>query len=293
MKKVKFFVLVLILSVAFIGCTPDLVVKNLDVNWGVSNKKAKVEIVNIGNKDAGKFLVYFNGDENPESPNRRPQVSRNVPGLAQGASVVLEADFAPLAHPDNNNLGNVYMITVIADPKHQVKESNENNNEEEFLLQAPVVDQLNLVSSGNLVVDNTQSVGQTFTVSQPGQLIGIEVAAVRCLATETDVLTLEVGQGSVSFGTVSITGAGLLGPGQCGVVPAALNLTVNGSGYFDLVSLNQTVVAGQTFFFKLTNSSSRDFRIGISSDLYAGGTATVNTSPSNLKDLAFKIIVVH
>lgn len=153
----------------------------------------------------------------------------------------------------------------------------------------PVVDQSNLVPSGNLVADASQSVGQTFTVSQAGLLIGIEVAAVRCQATETDDLTLEVGQGAVSFGTASITGQGLLGPGQCGVVPAPLVLTTEGPGYFDLTPLNRTLAAGQTYFFKLTNASSRDFRIGISSDLYAAGTSLVNDAASPPHDLTFKI----
>jgi len=131
MKKLKFFSLMLILLFAFVGCKPDLTVKDLNVTWDAANKKAEAKIANIGNKAAGNFLVYFNGDENPESPNRRPQVSHIVPGLAKGASIILKADFAPLAHPDNNNLGNVYKITVLVDPKGMVKESNENNNVQE------------------------------------------------------------------------------------------------------------------------------------------------------------------
>ncbi len=134
MKEVKLFVFVLILLSAFLGCKPDLVVTNLDVTWDAGNKKAKAEITNIGNKDAGAFLVYFNGEEDPISPNRRPQVSHNIPNLAKGNSIVLEADFAPLAHPDNNNLGNVKSILVIADPKNMVEENNENNNEKVFPL---------------------------------------------------------------------------------------------------------------------------------------------------------------
>ena len=53
MKKVKSFALALILLFAFVGCAPDLVVKNLELNWdpeplpplgsGV-NKTAKAEI---------------------------------------------------------------------------------------------------------------------------------------------------------------------------------------------------------------------------------------------------------
>jgi len=141
MKKAESFALALIFLFAFLGCAPDLVVKDLQLNWdpeplpplgsGV-NKKAKAEIANIGNKDAGRFLVYFDGEEDPVSPTRRPQVSKDVPHLAKGDSIHLEADFAPLAHRDNNYLENVKKILVIADPKGMVKEKNENNNEREI-----------------------------------------------------------------------------------------------------------------------------------------------------------------
>ncbi|MEC4684784.1 MAG: CARDB domain-containing protein [Nitrospirota bacterium] len=134
MKRVKFFAFIFILSAALVGCAPDLVVKNLDVTWNAVDKKASAEIANIGNKDAGTFMVYFNGDEDPVSPNYRPQVRYNIPGLAKGAAITLDADFAPLAHPDNDYLRNVYKITVLVDPKGMVKESNENNNVKEVLL---------------------------------------------------------------------------------------------------------------------------------------------------------------
>ncbi len=132
MKRFKFFALTFILLSALVGCAPDLTVKQLDVTWNAADKKASAEIENIGNKNAGNFMVYFNGDEMPESANHRPQVRHNVPGLNKGASTILEADFAPLAHPDNNNLGNVNKITVLVDPKGMVNESNENNNTQEF-----------------------------------------------------------------------------------------------------------------------------------------------------------------
>ncbi len=60
-----------------------------------------------------------------------------MPGFAKGASITLNADFAPLAHPDNNNLGNVNKITVMADLKGMVKESNENNNTKEKPVPCP------------------------------------------------------------------------------------------------------------------------------------------------------------
>lgn len=135
MKRSKILAYILILLLfALVGCAPDLVVRDLDVTWDEVNKEAKAEIANIGNKDAGNFMVYFNGDENPESTNHRPQVRHNVPGLAKGASAILEADFGPLAHPDNNHLGNIYKIRVLVDPKGMVEESNENNNVKEFAI---------------------------------------------------------------------------------------------------------------------------------------------------------------
>ncbi len=139
MKVAKIFSLVFILVFLVVGCKPDLVVKNLNVTWDAANKKAKAEIANIGNKDAGSFMVYFNGVEDPVSPNRRPQVRNNIPALAKGNSIILEADFAPLAHPDNNNLGNVYKILVLVDPKNTVEESNENNNEKEVAISSSML----------------------------------------------------------------------------------------------------------------------------------------------------------
>ena len=131
MRRVRIIFLFVIPLLAFTACDPDLIIENeIVVTWNGS-KKATVVIKNIGDADAGNFMVYFNGDENPVSDNHRPQVRFNIPSLAAGASKELEADFGPLAHPNNNNLGNVFKITVMVDPKGMVKESNENNNTKE------------------------------------------------------------------------------------------------------------------------------------------------------------------
>jgi len=290
MRSMGILSLVVMLLFVTGGCAPDLTVKKLKVTWDGTNRKAEAEIANIGTKDAGKFMVYFNGDENPVSANHRPQVRQEVQGLARGAFITLYADFARLAHPDNNNLGNVYKITVMVDPKGMVRESNEeNNNKDAPIPTAPVVSPYNLISAGNSVVDNTQWVSQTFTATQTAQLVGIEVAAVCCQATGTDALTLEIGQGALSLGSASIMGAVLPGPGQCGVVPPALQLNVQGPGYFALSSLNINLVQGNTYYFKLMSPTNRDFRVGVSTDLYSGGSASVNGSATS-KDLAFKIV---
>ena len=115
--------------VAFVGCGPNLTVRNATVTWNATTKVATAEVANIGNRPAGEFLVYFNGEENPMSSNHRPQVRLPVAGLAAGTAVVLTADFAPLAHPDNASLGNVHRISITADPKSQIAERREDDNE--------------------------------------------------------------------------------------------------------------------------------------------------------------------
>ncbi len=67
-------------------------------------------------------------------------------------------------------------------------------------------------------------------------------------------------------------------------------MTTKGAGYFDLSSLSVHVIAGQSYAFRVTNASVRDFRIGTSANVYGGGTATVNDSPFT-GDIAFKILV--
>jgi subtilase family serine protease len=128
MKVFAVFASAVLLSFSLTGCAPDLTVRVLNTAWNETTKSATATIENIGSRDAGIFMVYFDGEENPVSSNHRPQVRLNVPGLAKGVSVALTADFAPLAHPDNANLGNVYKIKVMADPKNMVEESNETNN---------------------------------------------------------------------------------------------------------------------------------------------------------------------
>ena len=124
--------------ISLVGCPangPDLKVICHDFVWDAARKEAKAEIKNIGAADAGEFMVYFNGEENPESQNHRPQDRHHVSGLAAGESIFLEADFKLLEHPDNLNLANVHAIRVMVDPKNMVRETDETNNECVMLVQ--------------------------------------------------------------------------------------------------------------------------------------------------------------
>lgn len=137
MKGLKISALMLLLVFFCAGCKPDLVVNKVDVIWDAGNKRAVAEIANIGCRDAGRFPVYFDGDESPVSPRDLPQRILYVPGLAKGATVTLDADFAPLARPTNYNLTNVYQVTVTVDPKNIINESNETNNRKTGLVFKP------------------------------------------------------------------------------------------------------------------------------------------------------------
>lgn len=111
---------------------PDLIIDGEPtVDWNLPNDKAEVSFIvkNQGTDAAGEFLVYVDGVESPESTNRRPQVSKKIAGLAAGASTTVTGSFIPLKHPDNGDLSRVYRLKFILDPKEQVSEKDEGNNE--------------------------------------------------------------------------------------------------------------------------------------------------------------------
>lgn len=115
------------LAAILAGCAPDLIVRHPVYDDGAKTGYALIK--NIGNRDAGRFLVYFDAND-PISKNHIPQVSVEIPNLRKGASTNLVADFSSLAHLDNNYLRNFHSITVRVDPKNMVAESNERNNTE-------------------------------------------------------------------------------------------------------------------------------------------------------------------
>lgn len=139
MKKIESLSLIICVVFFLFGCAPDLSVRRLEVNWDNANKNVKADIENQGNKDAGSFRVHIKGVEDPESPTHKPEISRDVANLARHQVTTINADFAPLAHQDNDNLGNIHTIRVVVDPDNIVKESKENNNVKEYPISGDVV----------------------------------------------------------------------------------------------------------------------------------------------------------
>lgn len=157
-----------------------------------------------------------------------------------------------------------------------------------------MLDQQNLTSNGNLVCNSQQNVGQTFQVGSGGLLAGIEIAAIRCQATENDIIRLGIGrQGGATVGTVELSGQGIPGPGLCGVIPDPLGQNVIGPAHIDVRSLGFEVTSGERYQFTLECPSIVDFRVGTSADVYPMGENLANGNLVANSDLAFKIFVAR
>lgn len=123
----RFTTLSILAALLCAGCA-DLTVRDTQVVWTSDIKLAAATIANVGLRSSGPTAVYFDGDENPVSPNYRPQVQADLEPLAPGQSVVRVADFTSLARAENAFLGNVRSVTVRVDPKNLIRESSETNN---------------------------------------------------------------------------------------------------------------------------------------------------------------------
>lgn len=286
--------LVIIGIVAMLSACADLTVQTVAVTWNETEKKATAVIKNESRFSANDFLVYFDADENPVSQNRRPQVSHHITSLSGGASVALEADFDSLAHPDNSRLANVYQITVRADPKNQVRESNEDNND---LSEAISTDggsnvvSHNLLTSGNWVINSLYKVKQTVLVTNGGTLAGIELSLLRCTASSPTQFIVEFGQGTTVLGTASMYANDMPGQNQCGVIPPDLEMNTIGPGYFIFSGQNIVLQAGQQYFIYVYGDDASDMRAGHDNNgIYGDGSALHNGNPTN-SDLVFKVLV--
>ncbi|MEN6386854.1 MAG: CARDB domain-containing protein [Phycisphaerales bacterium] len=113
------------------GCQPDLKISKFDIDWNDDVKKVNARIKNTGGEGTGPFTVNINAIEEPTSINHRPVITKEIPNLGKNDYIDINADFAPLAHPDNADLKNVKKIQIVVDPTGMVKESNKNNNTEE------------------------------------------------------------------------------------------------------------------------------------------------------------------
>lgn len=274
------------------GCS-DVSVESVNVtSWDEDNKTAVAVIRNKSFFSAGEFMVYFDGDENPVSQNHRPQVTHKVNSLAGGASIELTADFIPLAHPDNHQLANIYQITVRADPKNQVRESNEDNN----VKSAPTptgstanVVAHNLVPEGNWVISSLDQVKQTFLTTAGGTLAGVELALLRCTASSPIEFIVEFGQGGTALATESMAANDMPGLNQCGVTPPALDMASTGPGYFDFSSHNITLQAGQEYYIRAYGNIDSQMRAGLNLNQYNDGSAEHNGNPA-IHDLVFKVL---
>lgn len=117
------------------GCTekPDLIVDHIVTqSWTNDQKMTNVALKNIGAARANDIRVYINLEEDPVSPNHRPQFVRVIeflePGQQVSYSVFWNHPDSGLQHEDNSFLGNATAVLVEIDPKDEIDEINELNN---------------------------------------------------------------------------------------------------------------------------------------------------------------------
>ena len=132
MKKASFF---FVLAAAFLfilsSCcqSPDLIVTDLDVVWSDTAQLVSFKVQNIGKSAADSFMVYVDLEEDPVSPDHRPQHQAQVQGLAADSTLEFASiNLRYLAHPDNHLLANVKGIKVTVDPQSAISECKEDNN---------------------------------------------------------------------------------------------------------------------------------------------------------------------
>ena len=217
-----------------------------------------------------------------------------VPALNVGATHTVQRQL-------QLNVAQNYRNTVTVDIDNSVNESNERNNiaTDDYTVtqgESLVVDHSSLVSDGYLILSGAEWAQQTFEVSQTAKLEGIEVALRRCQTPDAATITLEVGQDTTSFGSVTKPATAIAAlpetATECSQYPNPLDLNTTGPGYYDLSGLNRTLVAGQKYYFKVTttDSPSMGFRIGFTTTQYPDGELVLLSGPFS-QDLVFKIVL--
>ena len=178
-----------------------------------------------------------------------------------------------------------------------VREDRDDNNERTAPVPRPgmpQLDQKNLLSSaGYGIVDSTQAMSQVFNVSHSGRLVSIEVSATKGDShwdSPLHVMDMEVGvwNGPV-LGTQTLQASALPPAGTVPLLP--LDPSVTGPASYDFSSQDIELQPGQPYYFRLTHTDYRMFRVGTSYNLYGGGTAWGNGQwPA--EDVAFKVVIV-
>ena len=129
--KIYLSLFVVILMMAFIGCQPNLVVQDAQIDF--AEKTVQVFVKNIGDKDAGEHLTYIEINDVSASNSLKPQTqfSAKVSGIAVGNSwnsgPIPFSDFSSHRGLDLYSL-TLANLVVRADAKNMVTESNENDN---------------------------------------------------------------------------------------------------------------------------------------------------------------------
>ena len=284
---------VVVVAASIVGCAQtNLVARGLGVEWHGNVRTARAYVVNDGDAASGPFLVYFDADENPVSSNYRPQVTREVPGLAAHERIVLDADFAPLGRAENAQLANVRAITLRVDPKEAVSESKEDDNALVSNLPVTPVQVLFapiLRTQGWIVNDVHNPLVQTLRSPVSGHLTGVQFTAFRCGLASGEQLTATLRDGSTVLGTVTLPIAAFAN--DCATYPPVIPAGVTGPAFISFQAAPIAVAAGHDYQLEFLMPATGMLHIGMAHDAYDDGTLTIFGEPVGSNDLALRVMI--
>lgn len=156
---------------------------------------------------------------------------------------------------------------------------------------AQTVDQYDLVGDINWAVHSSSDIGQTFTPSSAGNLVGIELALSRCNAPANslvlEILTVSGGvpQPSPVLASVQIPNASI----PIAIPPSSLVLGSVTGTYVDLTSYGIVVQPTAQYAFRLSTAEGVCYATrGDTLGAYTGGQRFTVWTPDPSNDLVFK-----
>jgi len=269
---------------------PNLVANGIDVIWDDTTRAVTGYISNRGQTAAGPFLVYFNATESPESQRDRPQVRKEVAGLAPGERIRFAADFAPLATTRNFHLDHVTAIELLVNPKAQIAEENTADNALLTALPPAVAGAVEIQGrplrpTGD-VAATTEIPGQTLIPPELMLLVAVEITAVRPFFMETGKLTLTVRRGQELLATATLPESAFPTGNSPGPITGAAP-----SQQLFIFDAPIPLTQGDEHRFQFTTSGVR-FMIGTGEDFGLSGNMIVDDHDFIGRDLVLKLYLL-
>lgn len=116
----------------------DLVCGAIGIQGQGSTRTARIKIVNQRKNSATPLRVYIELHTNIESDNPIAQISYSSARLRAWRTRLINVNFENFTFRPGFNITHARKLVVICDPKNEVKETNEGNNQTARALVTPV-----------------------------------------------------------------------------------------------------------------------------------------------------------